>query len=371
MTVGRPHERATAALRTAFVADALAMPVHWYYNPRDILAQFPGGIQGLAPAPAHHPSSIMSLHSTAQGGRRGALPGASQREIVGDVILKGRRQHWNVPNRHYHHEMPAGSNTLNAHCARVLMRSLSAHGGHYDVDAYLQDYIDFMTADPPRHPDTYAESYHRGYFANWQAGKPPRRCGAVTHDTASMGGLVSIAPLVFAERLRGTPLVNVQHIAREHLWLTHPDASLAGVCADYVTLLDTLLFRDDNTVIGPALTQAARSAGIRDLSRLVAEAPSDLHIIGGRFSPACYIDGAWPSVLYLAFKYAQDPCAGLLANANVGGDNVHRGAVLGALLGLVDDAAARRWFAELVDASVVSSEIAALSQTGPVSSSVD
>lgn len=42
----------------------------------------------------------------------------------------------------------------------------------------------------------------------------------------------------------------------------------------------------------------------------------------------------------MAKKYDGDAWAGLLANANVGGENVHRGAVLGVLLGAESGAAA-------------------------------
>jgi ADP-ribosyl-[dinitrogen reductase] hydrolase len=38
-------------------------------------------------------------------------------------------------------------------------------------------------------------------------------------------------------------------------------------------------------------------------------------------------------VLYLAARYPDDFEAALVANTNVGGDNCHRGALLGALLG--------------------------------------
>ncbi|MFM1895143.1 MAG: hypothetical protein RLZZ385_217 [Pseudomonadota bacterium] len=360
-------QRAIAALQTAFIADALAMPVHWYYNPMDIQRQFPGGIQGMAAAPEQHPSSIMSLHATRHGGRRGTKAGGAQAEIVGDVILKGRRQHWNQPYRHYHHGMQAGENTLNAHCARVLMRSIAGRGGHYDRHDFLQDYIRFMTADPPRHGDTYAESYHRGFFANLQAGLPPERCGAVTHDTPSIGGLVSVAPLVFALRLRGVPLTDVQLTVRDHLWLTHPDESLAKVGQAYVELLDNLLFRKADQSAAALIADCARtSVGLR-LPDLVSRARSDNEVVGGKFSTACYISGAWPSVLYLAYKYADDPCRALLANCNLGGDNVHRGAVLGALLGLLDDAAVTRWFHELTAAEELAGEITALCQTTDLS----
>ena len=59
----------------------------------------------------------------------------------------------------------------------------------------------------------------------------------------------------------------------------------------------------------------------------------DRSVIGRRLSPACYIDDAFPAALYLAWKYANDFEAGVIANAEVGGDSCHRGVVVGSLLG--------------------------------------
>jgi len=56
------------AIKNSFIADALAMPVHWFYRVGDILKIFPDGINRLYPAPKTHPSSIMSLHSKKHGG---------------------------------------------------------------------------------------------------------------------------------------------------------------------------------------------------------------------------------------------------------------------------------------------------------------
>ena len=50
-------------------------------------------------------------------------------------------------------------------------------------------------------------------------------------------------------------------------------------------------------------------------------------------SPACSIDQSFPAVLYLAARYTGDFEEALVANNNVGGDNCHRGAILGAILG--------------------------------------
>ena len=53
------------------------------------------------------------------------------------------------------------------------------------------------------------------------------------------------------------------------------------------------------------------------------------------FSSACYVDYAVPATIYLALKYEKTPEQAMIANTMCGGDNVGRGAVLGALLGAV------------------------------------
>jgi hypothetical protein len=52
---------------------------------------------------------------------------------------------------------------------------------------------------------------------------------------------------------------------------------------------------------------------------------------------ACYLETSLPGLVDMTAKYLQgnnnNVWQGLLANANVGGENVHRGSVLGAILG--------------------------------------
>lgn len=348
--------RAKAALKTLFVGDSLAMPAHWFYSVYDIEKTFAGGITQLTAAPKTHPSSIMSLHSTQAGGRRFAGKKTSPKEIVGEVILKGKREFWGQPNQHYHQGMQAGENTLNAHCARVLMRHLITHAGIYQAEDFLADYIAFMTAYPPQHPDTYAESYHRGFFANLEKGLPPQKCAANTHDTASIGGLVTLAPLFFASRCHGFNLSQVQEICQQHLYLTHPDSFLAKVAAIYVQLLDELWQRTDNASCAEIIARAGKQSGI-DLPALLQKGRDDREVIGKIFSPACYITDSWPSVLYLAYKYIHDPKQALLANTNLGGDNVHRGAALGTILGLIDGSSVEPWFAQLTEYKALNHEI--------------
>ncbi len=355
---GVVQQRARAALQSMFIADALSMPVHWFYNPMDILRVFPGGITDMQPAPAFHPSSIMSLHSTSGGGR-GTQDGARGREIVGEVILRGKRKFWGMSNQHYHQGMPAGENTLNAWWARTLMQTLIDANGRYDQGQYLEDYIEMMTADPARHPDTYAESCHRGFFANLERGLAPDRCAAVTHDTPSVGGLVTILPLAISQLLQGQPLQDTQSLCRSHLLLTHPDELLASVCDALIELIDSLLRRRDEAAM-EMLERAGRAIPGTRLQKLIDKAPSDLHVIGRQYSSACYITDSWPALLYLAGKYQHDARLAMLANTNVGGENAHRGSVLGCIVSLITGSAPIALFEQLQHRDAIAAQIEAL-----------
>lgn len=349
-------DRALAALKLTYVADALSMPVHWYYNPLDIIKAFPGGIQKFEAAPALHPTSIMNLHSTSAGGR-GSQKAAAAKEIVGDVILKGKRQYWGIANQHYHRGLLAGENTLNAHCARLVTRALNQNDGRYNADIFLENYIAFMTSETPQHPDTYAESYHRGFFANLTKGLPPHKCGSVTHDTASVGGLVTIAPIAIAELLIDRSLSRVQARCREHLYLTHPDKKLGEICSAYVELIDSLLFRKPEENAKNYIAQIAKKSVGLDLEKLVQKNLSDNEVVGGVFSKACYIDDSWPSLLYLAYKYCETPKHALLTNTNLGGENCHRGSVLGVIVGLASADGLDEFFSQLTNEPEIHNEL--------------
>ena len=71
------------------------------------------------------------------------------------------------------------------------MRAITGNSGVYSAAAWLQAYVHFMTT-PGSHNDTYAESYHRDFFANYASGVPPEECskGTEGHNTAQIGGFV-------------------------------------------------------------------------------------------------------------------------------------------------------------------------------------
>jgi len=344
-------DRMRGALWGMFVGDALAMPVHWYYDVAALRRDF-GTLRDYQAPRAEHPNSTMPLHSTGQAGR-----GAQDGEVVGGVILKGKKHLWGRPRIHYHHGLEAGDNTLNLLCTRVLIRTLNAAGGP-DPAGFLGAYVAFMTA-PDSHRDTYAESYHRDFFANYARGLAPERCaGAEGHDTASIGGLVSLPPVILAARHapdQGAGALLTQ------LRLTHRSARLEPYALGLGELLVRLL-GDPAPQVGPLAGALAARLGF-PTERLIEQAAagrlSDLDVIGGRLSPACYIDQSFPALLYLAGRYADDFAAALIANANVGGDNCHRGAVLGSILGaaLGVQGIPERWIAGLTARAALEDEI--------------
>jgi len=84
-----------------------------------------------------------------------------------------------------------------------------------------------------------------------------------------------------------------------------------------------------NLVQGAPLRDAVTETG----KALGVNIPAMVQRGGGDPMTACYLDSNVPSMLHLAYKYAENPKEGLLANTNTGGENVARGAVLGAVYG--------------------------------------
>jgi ADP-ribosyl-[dinitrogen reductase] hydrolase len=145
------------------------------------------------------------------------------------------------------------------------------------------------------------------------------------------------------------------------LRLTHQSQPLEAFASAYCRLLAQLVYAPP-----PSLTPLlqAQTPGLgKGLSALLGQAPDHrdaaTRVVGGMYSPACYIEDSFPSVLYLAARYAQDFESALIANTNAGGDNCHRGSVLGALLGawLGFEAIPLRWRQGLLAGPALAQEV--------------
>ena len=305
----------------ALAADALSMPVHWYYD-RLALRRDYGRVDHYVVPKNPHADSILWRSSYTPPNERGD-------------ILHDQARYWGQRGVHYHQFLAAGENTLNFQLAIDLYEQVRARGS-YEPDAWLAHYVEFMLT-PGRHRDTYVEEYHRAFFTNYARGKKPAKCGI---EDVHIGGLAPVPALVAA--LGAEPL-RLREIVQTHVGLTHRDAAVLAA-ADVFT---RVLVR---TLAGERLRVAIESEAMDWVSaaKMAAWAlESDEQVIGARLSPACYIKDAFPAALYLAWKYAGDFDAGIIANANVGGDNCHRGVVVGALLAAAQGVP-ERWCAGLL-----------------------
>ena len=302
--------RCRAAIYGLFIGDALAMPVHWYYDRSALLRDY-GLVTDYLDPRSPHPDSILWRSSYQPPNEKGD-------------ILHEQAQYWGRRGVHYHQFLKAGENTVNLRLCTLLIESLNEKGG-YDADDYLQRYVDFMTT-PGRHRDTYIEECHRNFFSRYARGVPLRKCGM---EEKHIGGLVGVVPI--AVFYRNHPELAKQ-AALEHLSLTHPGAKMRAAAS----LLTDLLLK---VLGGKPLKEALLEGIARQESPYWGHpfmtwlAQPDEVVVGERLSTACYVDDSIPAVLYLALKYHQNVQQALIANTNLGGDNAYRGAVLGSLLG--------------------------------------
>ncbi len=296
------------AFHGSLVADAVAMPVHWYYDREALRAEY-GEISGYLAPKNPHSGSILWRSAYKPLNEKGE-------------ILHVQAVYWGQRGVHYHQFLQAGENTLNYQLAVELVRQCEKNGG-YDPDAWLAHYIDFMLT-PGKHRDTYLEEYHRGFFTRYAQGKPPRKCAI---QDEHIGGLAQVPALCFV--LRDLDLPELRAAVKLHVGLTHAHSNM-------IRAADTLARLLFGVREGMGLRDAIRREAGDWISGNKADtwiSQPDTHVIGQRFSPACYIAESMPASLYLAWKYHDDFKAGVCANAQVGGDNCHRGAVVGALLG--------------------------------------
>lgn len=335
------EDHALRAFAGALVADAVAMPVHWYYDQRALDRDYPrladpgSGRPDASPylAPRHpHPDSILW--------RSQWTPPSPAFDI-----LRDQARYWGRRDVHYHQFLDAGDNTLNARLAVELYR-LVKRDRDYDPERWLDRYVGRMLT-PGWNRDTYVEEYHRHFFTNLGAGRKPINCGV---RDVHIGGLAAVPALVAA---LGPRHHDLRRIVRLHVSLTHKDDGVLAA-ADALVRLLVRLTREDHADTRPPGSEDATAelraalldeasawisgAKLRAWERAIEAAGGpcpDRAVIGGMLSPACYIPDAFPAALFLAWRHAGDVTAGAVANALCGGDSCHRGIVVGSLLAAV------------------------------------
>ncbi len=290
----------------SLIGDAISMPVHWYYDTAALDRDYPG-LDGFVKPRSVHPDSILWR---------------SRYEPLNEDadILHDQAQYWGKRGVHYHQFLEAGENTLNLKLARELY-AFVVEKGEYSQEDWLDRYVALMRT-PGWHRDTYVEEYHRAFFTNLAKGVPLLQCGI---DDRHIGGLASVPALVAARDFIGDLDENT---VVSHVGLTHRNSEVQEAALAFTRMLVDM-------AAGQGVRNVIASYGVKWGGARIFEALSekpDRVIIGRMLTPACYMPEAFAAALALTWKYHDNFRQGVLANALCGGDNCHRGVVVGALL---------------------------------------
>jgi ADP-ribosylglycohydrolase len=318
------NDRMQNAMLGALVADAVSMPVHWYYDTDALDRDYPDLATYQAPKNPH-PDSILW--------RSKYTPRNKDADILHD-----QAKYWGKRGVHYHQFLPAGDSTINFLLGAQLYRSTVATG-HYDPDSWLKIYINSMRT-AGWHRDTYVEEYHRAFFDNLARGLSPDRCGI---KDIHIGGLTPTPFLLAALDVIGDRTAEADvPVVEAHLALTHQGQPVASAGRALTEMLHAV---SAGTPLRDAILEHASewvSEGQLDTwSRF-----EDRTVVGRHLTTACYLPESFTAALYITWKYHDDFTDGVTANARCGGDNAHRGVVVGALLAAANDIP-ERWLRSL------------------------
>jgi ADP-ribosyl-[dinitrogen reductase] hydrolase len=366
------------ALWGLFVSDSVCMPAHWYYN-RDALKKDFGTITGYNNVPHPHPESFMVGNPylpDVENARKLDRPydilhghirfyKTSYKSV--DFEMKTHSgEHANLmptldERYHYHHGLKAGENTLGANLVRVLMRSIIKKGA-YEHENFLDDFVDFMSV-AGNNRDPYLEIYIREWFENYTKGLPTSLCAPSQRDNwsiSSHGGI--IRPLLLS--LLKQSSYEGLGTAITHQQLTHRSENISSSLGVLVPFLAELIEGNSPEITlqkfakklplikihgeeltkmyqdyeGPEnipkdLTWKIHTEFSKQYLDEILPSATDESMITKRFATACYPEHGVPLIFYFLHKNNFDFTTSLFDNANAGGDNVHRGMILGMLSG--------------------------------------
>jgi len=230
--------------------------------------------------------------------------------------------------------------------ARILMKTIVANNGQFNEESFRQAYIDFMT-EKGSHNDAYASTCHRMFFANMIFNKKdPKDCPDNDgHNVDTIDGLILPTITALAETARqlsssGNTSLQlseeseraIENASARTAAVTRSSQLLENVSKVWSSLVSAALITPNTSVssMEPSLLEVAQKL------RMSRPSPNRKDQMS-----ACYLSQSLPPTLDMLNKYTQTSFLegtdgiwkALLNNANTGGENVHRAAVLGAILG--------------------------------------
>jgi ADP-ribosylglycohydrolase len=285
-------ENGKGMVLASFVADSLALGVHWIYDTARIEEEF-GRVDALL-----KPASD-SYHSTKE---RGGFT-------------------------HY------GDQTF------VLLESLAAKKG-FDLDDFAMRWRRLFEAY-----DGYYDQATKATLQNFSLHKRPVEAGSPSND---LSGASRVAPLVFCYQEDLDTLVEA---ARDQTRMTHNDPHVIDG-AEFFARVSWLVLRGTPPVLAIEEVSNERFVNsplwqwVKDgIESRTEESVSTI----ARFGQSCHVDDAFSGVVHLIAKYENNLEEALVQAVMAGGDSAGRGMVVGMVLGahLGEQALPEEWLAGL------------------------
>ncbi|CAK9046483.1 unnamed protein product [Durusdinium trenchii] len=349
-------DRVRGALWGALIGDALSMPVCWYYGgPLQIKRDYGGPLTGYVKPKQNLPGSFM------------------KDEVIPEKIDHGRSKFWTVEEKnpkmgfHYHYGLDAGEHTLEGYIFRLYLAAVvGAKGVVQEAAGTLQeDYMAFMEARGPQHRAPWLCLYHRLFFRRLDDGWPPTRC-AQSRDPKELAETLDALSGAVPAVLAATKLEEAE-AEKQVAKCIQCIRSYTPEIAKYVKLLSLafrLLLQPDGTDgrPPPRLDAVAERLNV-ELRGARGGATRLAELLVGRKDPmtSTSLEEGFPSILHYMFRYHDSFPALLLAQANAGGECVHRGTLLGALAGAAHGMKGipAEWLSGLVERQKIKEEIEA------------
>jgi len=296
----------------SLVGDAVSMPVHWYYN-TDQLDKDYGDFQDYMAPKSYHPDSILWRSKCNPSGTK-------------DNIYHNQSKYWGMKGIHYHQFLQSGENTLNLKLSVELYKTIISKG-RFNLEDWLNRYTEVMLT-PDWHNDTYIEEFHRGFFSNFAKGNKLTNCGI---DDIHIGGL-SLIPALLAglEAIGDFSDDHLLQCTNDLVSSTHRNKRTISAAHNFCKILTELNRRAE--IRDTLSTLRLSEVSLKKLK--IWENWPDRKVVGTAISPACYLPDALTGSLYFSWKYSDDFSLAILSNAKAGGDNCHRGVVVGSMVAM-------------------------------------
>jgi len=256
----------------SFVADALALGPHWIYDVNIIDDTF-GDIKGIVAPPSG------SFHKG---------------KVKGDFT-------------HYGDQM-------------IFVLDYMKNNETFDIESFKVAWLKCMETFEGYMDHATKESIHH-YKSSTEIG------GSASDE---LGGVARMAPILYKYALEDKPFEEVAVLQTK---LTHTGGDVLEMAKAIALLVDKVLKGKNPKEAIPEVAEAMGGQIKAYIDEAIAHESVEPREMIASFGQSCSGKSAFPSVMYLLYKFSEDYEQALLENIGAGGDSAARAIVIGMVLG--------------------------------------